>query len=252
MAAKEQTTLPRSERVEAPQRITQKERAEQRRRIASAVNREKLTSRQAAKKFGVSVDYVRKACVEHGVRAELPPNAGAGGALEVLADLAKGMPASRIAADRNISRQRVNQVKHAAENLGLLPKLKRIDAELAELRANVNDRDAAIARRHAGLAPRIAAEIDQTSKTFAVSLKYYRLAAGLVPADAAALAGISRNTWYGYETGNWKNPPLERIVRMAAALGVTVIDLLRDMPTPPAAKVKAMKIKSDSSDNSSN
>lgn len=232
MAAEERTTLLSRESDKVPQRIPLRERAKRRRQIASAVKREKLTTRQAAQKFGVSVEYVRYACGQNGVRPLAAPSAQAG-RFEILADLAEGKPGWQIAADRNISRQRVNQIKQDAERLGLLPKLRRIDvAELAELRAKVSERDAAIARRHAELAPQITADTDQTSKAFAKCLRHYRLAAELSQADAAALAGMCAATWNRYESGYRNNPQLNEMVAMAAALGVPVLELLRDLPTP--------------------
>lgn len=59
-------------------------------------------------------------------------------------------------------------------------------------------------------------------------IRTLRLALGLTQAEAAMRAGLpGRQRWYHLETGKLKNPTLETIERIAAALGVKAKDLLK-------------------------
>ncbi|HQU45670.1 MAG TPA: helix-turn-helix transcriptional regulator [Pirellulales bacterium] len=227
----------------AEKQMTHQQLAERKRQIALTVEKEKLTAREAAESFGVSQKYVKVACAVHGVRLRARAAPRVSRTLQILADLAEGMPALQIASERNVSRQRVDQIKQGAQRLGLLPKLKRLDADLRKLRAKVDQLEAMLGRREAERAPRIAADMDGASKSFAVCLRHHREAAGLFQAQAAALAGMTEHTWWTYEAGYRKNPQLDQMVRMAAALGVPVVDLLRDLPAPASGKKIAWKLK---------
>ena len=59
-------------------------------------------------------------------------------------------------------------------------------------------------------------------------VKQYRLAHGLTQAALGSLLGMSGPALYGIEAG--RNLSLERAVQIAALLGCTVDDLLREEP----------------------
>src|SRR5487761_1666256 len=211
-------------------RLTHKERRERRRQIAQAVSDENLAANQAAERFHVSSSVVRMACAENNVRPRPSLDAFAPGqALEIVAALAEGKSVLEIASERHRSHQRIYQVKLAAEEAMLLPKLRRLGAELAELRrlrAKADEVEMKLARRRDQIAPQVKADVRRASATFAACLRKHRLAAGLTQRQAAALCGTTDITWSNYEVGRSKNPRLNLMIAMAAALHVQVTDLL--------------------------
>lgn len=74
--------------------------------------------------------------------------------------------------------------------------------------------------------------LDRVSRNLAANLKLLRESRGLSHAQAAALAGLPRPTWTSLESGAG-NPTLTVLVRVAAALQVSVEELIH----PPKAEV---------------
>lgn len=58
------------------------------------------------------------------------------------------------------------------------------------------------------------------------NLKSAREARNLSVDEAADLCGVSRATWYAYESGH-TDPPLARLIEIAAKLGTTAAKLLK-------------------------
>lgn len=62
-------------------------------------------------------------------------------------------------------------------------------------------------------------------KNFGEKLKAARLAADLTQQQASERAGFGQPTWADYESGR-RNPGIEMLQKLAAAVGATVSDLI--------------------------
>lgn len=220
-----------------------RQRAEKHRQIARAMRDEDLTVSAAAARFGVQTHEVREACEKHGVTVTVPENRRRSvETLEIIADLAHGKPVSEIVRERQLSRQRIHQIKRKGEAAGLLPLLPRLDKLLAEnrsLRARLDEYEREVANRRARLASGTDQKVKRAAASFGARLRECRKAAGLTQATAAALAGLPASKWTAYEIGKQVNPRLNKLINMAAALGVEVNDLLDGLsatPTPTKAR----------------
>ncbi len=61
------------------------------------------------------------------------------------------------------------------------------------------------------------------------NLKYYRAKLGLTQAELAKKAGVNRSHLASLESGTQPNTSLKTVEKLAAALGVSALDLLRPL-----------------------
>jgi transcriptional regulator with XRE-family HTH domain len=61
------------------------------------------------------------------------------------------------------------------------------------------------------------------------NLKYYRAKLGLTQVDLAQKAGVNRSHLASIESGTQSNTSIRTVEKLAAALGVSVLDLLRPL-----------------------
>jgi transcriptional regulator with XRE-family HTH domain len=75
----------------------------------------------------------------------------------------------------------------------------------------------------------VAIAYDVTMARFGARLRELRERSGLSLAEAGSRAGIARTMWHDYESGRRGNPTLARMKAMAAALDVTLLELLESV-----------------------
>ena len=101
--------------------LTHKDRRNRRKRIADVVGRGKISVPAAAKRYGVTPQMVRLACLEHGkpVRTSRTPPLGRS-AYAVLADLiTTTLRPAQIAENRGLTIQYVDNVQKRAKKAGI-------------------------------------------------------------------------------------------------------------------------------------
>lgn len=69
--------------------------------------------------------------------------------------------------------------------------------------------------------------VPKTYAKFVSNLKRLRAARGLTQEQLANAAGLNRVSLARLETGEMTNPSLDTLERLATALGVSVLDMLR-------------------------
>lgn len=78
--------------------------------------------------------------------------------------------------------------------------------------------------------------------SFKTRLRESRLASGLTQKDVAALIGVAKSTYAGYETGN-SEPDMDKVVRLMTVLEVDANYLFQDdikkSPAPDESKTDA-------------
>lgn len=67
-------------------------------------------------------------------------------------------------------------------------------------------------------------------------MRQIREAKGLSQVDCAEGAGMRRQTWWQYESGNRPNPELSKLFAISRGLGVTVSELLAGVDEEPPAR----------------
>lgn len=71
--------------------------------------------------------------------------------------------------------------------------------------------------------------MSDTLAHLADNLKYYRARLGLTQVDLAERAGVNRSHLASIESGTQPNTSIRTVEKLAAALGVSVLDLLRSL-----------------------